>query len=261
MTMDMLQDLVEAAVRAARQRGQDVAEVPLTAIAAAAGISRSTLLRRLNGSRATLDEAVRAAGIDPGGRLPVRERAIEAAGRLIGERGLGALTLDAVAAAADCSLPTLHTVFQGRDGLLAAVFDRYSPVLDVEALAAGPPEHIEETIRGIYRALIATFGQEPRVMPALFADVLARPAGPARQILEQATPRMLQGVGTLLSREIAQGRLRDLPIALLIQMMIGPLVLHMLLRPVLEASIGPDLPPIEESAAVFAAAFLRAVTQ
>jgi hypothetical protein len=34
-------------------------------------MSRSTLLRRLGDSRAALDEAVRAAGVDPGGQ-PVR---------------------------------------------------------------------------------------------------------------------------------------------------------------------------------------------
>lgn len=253
------EQLVAAAIRVAQQRDQAVAEVPLTAIAQAAGISRSTLLRRLGGTRVALDEAVRAAGIDPGGRAPVRERAIEAAGRLIGERGLGEVTLDAVATAADCSLPSLHTIFQGRDGLLAAVFDRYSPVLNVEALAAAPPERIEDTIRGIYRELIVAFGQEPRVMPALFADVLARPTGPARQILEQATPRMLHSVGALLTAEMQAGRLRRLPLPLIIQLMIGPLVLHMLLRPVLETSMGSQLPTVAESCDVFTAAFLRAV--
>jgi AcrR family transcriptional regulator len=252
-------ELVAAAVRAAQERGGSVADVPLTVIAQAAGISRSTLLRRLGGTRATLDDAVRAAGVDPGGRVPVRDRAIEAAGYLISERGLGSVTLDAVADAADCSLPSLHAIFQGRDGLLTAVFERYSPVLNVEALAAAPPDRIEDTIRAIYEELVVAFGQEPRVMPALFADVLARPAGPARQILERATPRMLHSVGALLSAEMEAGRLRRLPLPLVIQLMIGPLVMHMLLRPVLETSMGPQLPTTEEACEAFAAAFLRAV--
>jgi AcrR family transcriptional regulator len=252
-------ELVAAAVRAAQERCGSVADVPLTVIAQAAGISRSTLLRRLGGTRATLDDAVRAAGVDPGGRVPVRDRAIEAAGYLISERGLGSVTLDAVADAADCSLPSLHAIFQGRDGLLTAVFERYSPVLNVEALAAAPPDRIEDTIRAIYEELVVAFGQEPRVMPALFADVLARPAGPARQILERATPRMLHSVGALLSAEMEAGRLRRLPLPLVIQLMIGPLVMHMLLRPVLETSMGPQLPTTEEACEAFAAAFLRAV--
>ena len=76
-------DVVEAALRAAENLGRDVADVPLIAIAREAGISRSTLVRRLNGSRQLLDDAVRAAGVEPGGRPPVRERAIQAAGTLI----------------------------------------------------------------------------------------------------------------------------------------------------------------------------------
>jgi AcrR family transcriptional regulator len=65
-------DLVAAAVRTAERLGKDVADVPVAAIAAEAGVSRSTLLRRLGGTRAALDQAVRAAGVDPGGQPPVR---------------------------------------------------------------------------------------------------------------------------------------------------------------------------------------------
>src|ERR671938_1917802 len=89
-------ELVQAALRAADELGRDVAEVPTAAIADRAGMSRSTLLRRLGGSRAALHEAVRAAGIDPGGRS-VRVRAIHAAAVLISEAGLAAATLEAIA--------------------------------------------------------------------------------------------------------------------------------------------------------------------
>ena len=50
---------------AAGRGGKDVADVPLAMIAQAVGMSRSTLVRRLNGSRQALDEAVRAAGSTP----------------------------------------------------------------------------------------------------------------------------------------------------------------------------------------------------
>ena len=63
-------DVVAAALRAAENLGRDVADVPLIAIAREAGMSRSTLIRRLNGSRQPLDDAVRAAGVEPGGRPP-----------------------------------------------------------------------------------------------------------------------------------------------------------------------------------------------
>lgn len=259
MTAVVSPDLVAAALAAARDRDQPVAEVPLTAIAAAAGISRSTLLRRLGGTRSALDDAVRDSGVDPGGRLPVRERAIEAAAHLIAERGLGAVTLDAVATAAGCSLPSLHATFDGRDGLLAAIFERYSPILDLRALAANPPDRIEDTVRAIYRALLTALSREPRVVPAIFGDLFSRPDGPASQVVRANGPGLLGSVRQLLAPEIAAGRLRPLPFPLLAQLLIGPLMFHVLTRPVLETTpFGDELPDVAESCEVFADAFLRA---
>lgn len=254
--MSVARELVDAAVRAARERGLDVAEVPVSAIAAAAGMSRSTLLRRLGGTRTALDAAVRAAGVDPGGRLPVRDRATEAAAWLISERGLGAVTLDAVADAAGCSLPSLHAAVGGRDGLLTAVFDRYTPVLDLEALAADPPARVEDTIRAIYRALVTTFGRQPRILPALLADMLGRPDGPAARLLSTQFPRLLGSADALLTAEARAGRLRPLRYPLLPQLLIGPLAVHLLTRPVTAG--GHDLPSVEETCDELAAAFLRA---
>ncbi len=259
MNTSVPSELVEAALAAARQRRTDVATVPLTVIAAAAGISRSTLLRRLGGTRATLDEAVRAAGVDPGGRQPVRERAVYAAGRLIGERGLGSVTLDSVADKAQCSLPSLHTTFGGRDGLLAAVFERYSPLLDLERLAENPPASLESTVRTIYRALITAFSSEPRVMPAMLSDVFARPGGPGSQMFQANFPRLFSCFGALLLPHVDAGRLRPLPLPLLIQQMLGPMIVHLALRPVLEPSAAIELPDLDHSCDVFTDAFLNAV--
>ncbi|MET8541758.1 TetR/AcrR family transcriptional regulator [Kitasatospora sp. NPDC004799] len=254
-----MKDLVAAALVAAKERGRDVADVPLTAIAATAGISRSTLLRRLGGSRAALDEAVRRAGVDPGGRPPVRERAIEAAARLVAERGLAGVTLDAVAVRADCSLPSLHTVFEGRDGLLAAVFERYSALPGLEALAADPPERLEDTVRALHAAFVAAFVDEPRIVPAVFADLLGRPDGPASRLMTANLPRLLDGFDRLLLPHVRAGRLRPLPTALLAQLLIGPLLNHVLMRPVLEPVLGAGLPSMDEAVEIFAEAYLRAV--
>ncbi|WP_461002384.1 TetR/AcrR family transcriptional regulator [Streptomonospora sediminis] len=251
--------LVDAALAAARERGQDVAEVPLTAVAAAANVSRSTLLRRLGGTRAPLDAAVLASGVDPGGRPPVRERAVAAAAQIIGDHGLGAVTLDAVAAAAKCSVPSLHTVFQGRDGLLAAVFERYGPVADIEEIAQHPPVRFEDAVRNIHRAVIDAFSREPRVLPAIIADMLGRPDGPGSRLLQTAMPRMLENFGSLFAAEIAAGRVRPLPLPVLIQMLIGPTAVHMMARPAMERALDPGLPSADAACAMFADGFLRSI--
>ncbi|GAB3435603.1 TetR/AcrR family transcriptional regulator [Actinophytocola sediminis] len=257
----MDEDLVRAAVAAAEQHGKDVADVPLSAIAAAAGISRSTLIRKLGGSRVRLDDAVRQTGIDPGGRPPVRERAIEAAATLIARDGLGAVTLEAVAATADCSPTSLHAVFGNRDGLLATMFDRYVPIPDLEALAADPPERLEETVHAIYAALAEAIAREPRVLPAIFGDLFTRPDGTAARMLKANLPRMFGSLGALLGTHLQAGTLRPLPLPLLIQLMFGPMAGHMLLRPALQDALGNSLPPVDEVARIFADAFIRAAGQ
>ncbi|MFB7031665.1 MULTISPECIES: TetR/AcrR family transcriptional regulator [unclassified Streptomyces] len=253
-------DIIEATLRAAGARGVPVADVTLRDIAQEAGISRSTLLRRLGGTRHVLDEALRAAGVDPGGRKPVKERAIEATGVLISERGLGAVTFERVAASAECSVPSLYAVFGGRDELLRAVFERYSPIVDVEAFLAAPHDDLEDTVRQLYRLMVDALEREPRVMPALLAEVFARPDdGNVQLVFENLTPRLLAGLGAWLTGQAAAGRIRDLPPLLLTQQMVSPIFLHFLLRPVTSRVVAADLPSRDEVIETFTQAFLRAV--
>ncbi|MFE0677119.1 TetR/AcrR family transcriptional regulator [Streptomyces sp. NPDC058867] len=253
-------DLVEAALRAARARSVAVGDVPLQAVAQEAGISRSTLLRRLGGGRQALDEAVRAAGVDPGGQRPVRDRAIESGARLISENGLAALSLERVAAAAACSVHSLYAAFGGRDEMLLAIFERHSPLVDIEAVVAAHSGDLETTVRKIYASLAAALTHEPRVFPAVLAEILARPHDASVQVLvRRVLPRLFQGVGKWLSDEAAAGRILDLPPLLLLQQMTSPLALHLLLRPAGEQVPGVPYPPIEEVCDTFADAFLRAV--
>ena len=253
-------EVVEAALRAAERLGRDVADVPIAEIAREAGLSRSTLLRRIGGTRQALDEAVRQRGVDPGGQRPVRERAIEAGAHLIGAHGLAAFTLEAVAEAAQCSAHSLYAVFGGRDELLRAIFEAYSPILDVEKVISGPHAGLAETVAAIYRLLAEALTREPRVMPAMLATVLARPGEPALQgLLRHFAPRVLAGLGRWLADEVAAGRIRPLPVPLLIQQMIAPAVMHFMTRPALEQVPGVALPDVEETCAVFTEAFLRAV--
>ncbi len=254
------QELIEAALRLARSRNMAVGDVPLQAIAQEAGISRSTLLRRLGGGRRELDAAVRAAGVDPGGQKPVRERAVEAAATLISSSGLASMSLERVAASAQCSVHSLYAAFSGRDGLLQAVFERYSPIVDIEAVVSSPSADLETTVRTIYERMAIAVQREPRVMPAIMAELLARPQDEALQpLVRYAVPRLFAGVGKWLTTEIAAGRIRDLPLLLLIQQMSSPLVTHILLRPATTQI--PDLPSptVEEACTVFADNFLRAV--
>jgi AcrR family transcriptional regulator len=253
-------DLVDAAVRAAVALGKDVADVPVVSIAAEAGISRSTLLRRLGGSRAALDAAVRSAGVDPGGQPPVRVRALEATAELISEFGLASTTLEAVAARAACSVFSLHAAFGGRDGLMQAVFERYSPIRDFEEFFKHPHGDLHGTVGAFYRVMAQALSREPRVVPALFAETFARPDSPAtHSLVGHAGPRMLAVLGHWLDAQIRDGNIHDLPAPLLAQQLLAPMVFHLFTRPAAEKAAVLLLPDIDTVCDVFADAFVRAV--
>ncbi|MGV9797098.1 TetR/AcrR family transcriptional regulator [Mycobacterium sp. NPDC003449] len=252
--------MIEAAVRAADVLNRDIVDVPVSAIAAEAHISRSTLIRRLGGSRTVLDAAVRAAGIDPGGRPPVRVRALASAAQLISKNGLAATTLDIIAEHAACSVFSLHAVFGGRDELLRAVFDQYSPVRDIESYFATAQDDLYATVHGFYRTVAQALSREPRVTPAMLAEVYSRPESATVQSLTRhAVPRMLGTVGAWFETEIAAGRVRDQPVLVLVQQLLGPIVFHMLMRPAFPDNLGVVLPDVESVCDNLTTNFLAAV--
>ena len=253
-------EVVEAALRAAEKLGRDVADVPVAVIATEAGISRSTLLRRFDGSRSALNEAVRAAGVDPGGLPPVRTRAVAAAATLISESGLAATTLEAIAARANCSVYSLHAVFGGRDELMRAVFEQHSPILDIEEYLARPSGDLLDMVRGFYRTVANALSREPRVAPAIFAEAFARPTSPAVQSLAAyGPPRLLGVLGRWFEAEIRADHIRDAPLPLLAQQLLGPIMIHVLARPALSNITGWSMPDVDTACDIFAEGFVRAV--
>lgn len=261
MTPEVPKSIVDAAVKAARRREESLAKIPLTAVAKAAGISRSTLLRRLGGKRSALDAAIVAHGIDLGRKPDVRERAIAAAAKLMNEHGLEAATLDAVATEAQCSVPSLHVIFGTRDGLLTAVFNRHGPLGELEALAANSSDGPEECVRAICRAFIAAFEREPRVLPALFADLLSRPEGPASRLLKAKMPRAMRSIEALLGSQMTAGRSLGLPPTLIIELLLGPLFFHALFTPRISSGDRNGEPSADEFADKLTRSFLCAVSK
>jgi hypothetical protein len=73
-------------------------------------------------------------------------------------------------------------------------------------------------------------------------------------------PRLLGSLGAWLTAEIQGGRLRDMPLPLLIQQLIAPIAIHMLLRPTMPQIPGMQLPDLETVCDTFTDAFLRAAT-
>jgi AcrR family transcriptional regulator len=228
--------IVQAAMAEARDTGSPVAELSLDQIARRAGISRSTIYRRVRNRRA-LDDAVREAGTDPGSRVGVADRSIAAATDMIIADGVGALTVDGVARRVGCSVSAVHTAFGGRDGLLAAVFERHAPLPAVVKLMAEDPARfadLESGVREIYSVVFDTVNGRrgnSSVLEALFAEVLARPNGVGAQLFrDRILPRITTNIGGWLTGQIHAGHCADLPLSLLVPLLISPISVHLIAR-------------------------------
>ncbi|OBA92206.1 hypothetical protein A5662_21365, partial [Mycobacteriaceae bacterium 1482268.1] len=200
--------IVHAAMAEAEQTGTPVAQLSLDRIAKRAGMSRSTVYRRVR-NREALNDAVRVAGGDPGSRVGVRDRAIAAAAELIVGDGVGALTLEGVARRVGCAVTSLYSAFGGREGLLAAVFEEHAPLPVVEHLLETDPKRFSDFeigVRGIYTAVFDTVADDTAVLGALFAEILAKPDGIGMQFFrDRILPRITATIGGWLQGQIDAG--------------------------------------------------------
>jgi AcrR family transcriptional regulator len=252
-------DVVTAAIDEARDLGVDVSAVSMTRVARRAGISRATLFRRI-GSREALEAAVRSSGVDPGTRRSVRDRALQAALEVAEREGLEQLTLEQVARRAGCSVTAVHHQFDGRDGLLAAVFERYSPIVSLELLLTEDrPEAFEEQVRRVYEELLEVATRRRALLGALVSNVLGRPSGPIAGFAQRtAFPRLQGQLGGWLTEEAARGNCRPLPVTSALPLLIGPLLSHLVVATLVERD-GGALPSREAVVEELTLAFCRAV--
>lgn len=256
-------EFIRAAVEAAAESGRDVADVSVAEIARAAGVSRSTLLRRLGGTRAPLDMAVAATGIALGGRAPVRERAVEATGWLLDEQDLASVTMEAIADRAECSTDSLYAVSGSRDALLLATFERFSPLHAITEWLGQDHGGLRETVEGFYRVVVDGLVARPQVLPAFAAQVFARGglSDPGvHTVVHSGSPRIFMMIGGWMTSEVAAGNIRELPLPLLLQTLGGPILFHAITRPMITAELHMlELPDVEQSITTLADNFLRAV--
>lgn len=231
----------------ARKPGASVAD-----LAAAAGASRASFYRHFKSRQALLD-ALEVAP-EPG----TRARILEAAADLVGERGLAALSMDDLAERARVSRATLYRLLPGKAPLLAALIEEFSPLEPViEVLSARGDEPPEVLMPELARTAFRSVAGRAGLVRALFFEV----SGLSPETEEVAAQAIGRAVGLLvmyMGGQMAAGRLRAIHPLIALQAFVGPILFHILTRPLAERVLHLDVDG-ETAVTQLAEAWLRAM--
>lgn len=132
-----------------------------------------------------------------------RRSVLAAAGELIAEGGVDALTVRRLADRAGVAVATLYNQFGDRNGILVAFVGNGLDQLEVELDAAPAREPIDAT-RALFDAFDARFAAEPDVWRPIFAMLKA---GPGVHGMGEVGDRVVATIETDLAKAAAEGRL------------------------------------------------------
>ena len=228
--------ILAAAARLFAQKGYEA--TTMDDIAGAAGISKATLYRYVASKeelRAVL--APELAGADLRSR-DARAAILDATMTLVARQGFMRTSLDEIAAAAGVSRGAIYWHFKGKDDLLAAIVAEISPIPRVTALLAAADDlPLEEVAGRVYDAYLDFLSERVDFLRALIAEVPSNPELAAVFQHHVASP-LFGAVGAYLARHAAREDLRPVHPLLAAQALFGSLLVHLLLRDLLDQQLG-----------------------
>jgi AcrR family transcriptional regulator len=204
--------------------------------AAAAGVGVRSLYR-LFGSREAL---LREAGCTP--EPTARQRILQTALDQVGRLGLAQLSMDELAAAG-VSRATLYRLFPGKSALFGELIRVFSPAEPIAAvLDAMPDGHPQEVMPAVGRAIAGAMTGRAGLLLRMVFEILQGDPDTAEG-MRQAMARGLPDIVDYLRGQMRAGRLRPMHPVLAFQLLAGPIVVHLLTRPLAEKLAGFDAPP------------------
>ena len=221
---------------AARGVCADGRQPTMEEFAAAAGIGTRTLYRLFGSRQALLHEV----GCAP--EPTARQRILDAALEQVGRHGLAELSMDDLAAAAGVSRATLYRLFPGKSALFGELIREFSPWEPVAAvldtMPDGDPQDVMPAIaHAIAEAMSGRVGLLLRmVMELLHGDP------DTDEGMRQSMARGLPDLVNYLHGQMQAGRLRPMHPVLALQLLAGPIAVHLLTRPLAEMLVSFDMP-------------------
>jgi AcrR family transcriptional regulator len=241
-----------AIVRAGRTLLSRDRRASVVEVAQAAGVSRATVYR-LFGTRAGLLEE-----LDLQPDPDSRERVLVAALELVGRDGLTRLSMDELAASAGVSRANLYRLFPGKPALFKELMRAYSPmetiVSTLEEVGDRPPE---EVMPSLARAAVSSLEGQTGIVRTLLFEVLGGSAD-SMEGIDYAFGRGAASILRYMSEQMALSRLRPMHPLLAFISFVGPILLHLLSRPMTDRIISFDL-SLEDTAGLLAENWLRSM--
>jgi AcrR family transcriptional regulator len=207
--------------------------------ASAAGVSRASFYRHFPSREALLD-ALEVAP-EPG----ARERILAAAVEVVGAQGLNAMSMDELADRAEVSRATVYRVFPGKSALLEGLIQAYSPLEPISRLLAAKHDEpssvlMPELARTAYRSVFAAGEDRTGLVRALFFEVSSlRPE--TEEMAGETITKMVGLLVVYLLEQMAEGRLRRMHPLLALQSFVGPILFHIMTRPLAEKVLQLDI--------------------
>ncbi len=239
-------------VASARDLLAEEPTAPISRIAGRAGVSRATVYRHF-GSRAALLRAVK---VDA--PTPARERIVETAATLIGQAGLRNVRMDELAVKAGVSRATLYRLFPTKArlfGEIVRVYSPFEPVLAVlEQNADRPPG---EVVPRLARAFVESGMPRLGILRGVLLEAMSV-SPDAVSGVQPFVPDAIGRIAAYLQRQMDAGAVRRMHPILAVQVVLGPIFVHILTRPLAERLIGLSI-PMEQVVDELSAAILEGV--